>query len=126
MAGFTAGDGVQMENLANHQPRLRRLLFACKADGEFMITCLLRALMIVMIFAAASGNVRAQASAPQPEAAELLRPGDVVQLRIWREQDLSGEFPVDQAGDVVFPKIGVQKVTEQTPEALRERLLEQY
>jgi polysaccharide export outer membrane protein len=80
----------------------------------------------VSIIAVAAGHVHGQASAPQPEAAELLRPGDVVQLRIWREQDLSGEFPVDQAGDVVFPKIGVQKVTEQTPESLRDRLLEQY
>lgn len=58
--------------------------------------------------------------------APLLRPGDMVRLRIWREPDLSGDFPVDQDGVVVFPKIGAQRVTSQSPDQLRERLVAAY
>jgi len=55
-----------------------------------------------------------------------LVPGDVIRLRIWREPDLSGEFPVDADGVVVFPKIGAQRVTGESQEALRARLIALY
>lgn len=55
-----------------------------------------------------------------------LHPGDVIRLRIWREEDLSGEYAVDQDGVVVFPKIGAQRVTEYSPATLREKLIEEY
>ena len=72
----------------------------------------------------------AQSSAPAPMAADstrgLLRPGDVIRLRIWREPDLSGDFPVDETGTVTFPKIGTFKVFDYTTAALKTKLLESY
>lgn len=67
-----------------------------------------------------------KADAPETTTAVHLRPGDVVRLRIWREPDLSGEFAVDERGRVVLPKIGQQYVIDETPDELRELLLEQY
>src|SRR5438046_4979220 len=57
----------------------------------------------------------AQASPPQasaPEPTGVLRPGDLVRLRIWREPDLSGDFQVDEQGTVVLPKIGPLSIRE--------------
>ncbi len=59
-------------------------------------------------------------------ADQLLRPGDVVQLRIWREPDLSGEYQVDETGTAVFPLLGAMRVTELSPAALKEQLVSGY
>jgi len=58
-------------------------------------------------------------SAPSP----TLLPGDIVRLQIWREPDLSGEFPVDHTGTVTFPKIGPLRVSDETAESLKARLV---
>ena len=55
-----------------------------------------------------------------------LQPGDVVRLRIWREPDLSGEFPVDESGTAVFPKLGPTKVGSITADSLRALLITTY
>jgi polysaccharide export outer membrane protein len=55
-----------------------------------------------------------------------LQPGDVIRLRIWREPDLSGEFPVDEAGMAVFPKLGATKVGSITADSLRTLLVNTY
>lgn len=60
------------------------------------------------------------------DSANLLRPGDLIRLKIWREPDLSGDFAVDQMGTVVLPKLGPMTVTKQSPESLRERLITAY
>ncbi|HXE56483.1 MAG TPA: polysaccharide biosynthesis/export family protein [Gemmatimonadales bacterium] len=53
-------------------------------------------------------------------------PGDILRLRIWREPDLSGEFPVDPTGIVVLPKIGPFDVSSVHPDSLRPRLVQAY
>ena len=35
-----------------------------------------------------------------------LKPGDLLRLTVWREPDLSGEFLVEQSGEVTLPLIG--------------------
>jgi polysaccharide export outer membrane protein len=52
-----------------------------------------------------------------------LRPGDAIRLRIWREPDLSGEFPVDEYGRVNFPLIGTYPVADETRESLHQKLV---
>ncbi len=56
----------------------------------------------------------------------VLRPGDVIRLRVWREPDLSGDFAVDETGVVTFPKIGQFNALEYTPQALKQKMLESY
>jgi polysaccharide export outer membrane protein len=77
----------------------------------------------------ATGEGRDTTAVLQAQAADsgrLLRPGDLVRLRIWREPDLSGDFPVDETGRVVFPKIGVLQVLHESPQSLKSRLLGAY
>jgi protein involved in polysaccharide export with SLBB domain len=39
-------------------------------------------------------------------------------LKIWREPDLSGDFPVSQSGEAVLPKIGPVDVTRLSADSL--------
>ncbi len=55
-----------------------------------------------------------------------LRPGDVLKIEIWREEDLSGEFLVDEEGIVTLPLLGERQVTGIPLRRLREELLEAY
>lgn len=49
-----------------------------------------------------------------------------MRLRIWREPDLSGDYPVDEQGVVVFPLIGPRTVTDISPDSLKRDLIEAY
>ena len=55
-----------------------------------------------------------------------LEPGDVVRLRIWREENMSGEFTVDAEGMVVFPRLGPRLVTGKNPSVLKDELVQEY
>jgi polysaccharide export outer membrane protein len=56
----------------------------------------------------------------------VLQPGDALQVTIWREEELSGEFPVDSRGFVILPLLGERQVTVTAFGALREQLLAEY
>lgn len=55
-----------------------------------------------------------------------LQPGDIIRLKIWREPDLSGDFPVDESGVAIFPKLGPLTVVNQSVESLKLRLVSGY
>jgi polysaccharide export outer membrane protein len=65
-------------------------------------------------------------TAPSAEPRLALQPGDVIQVQIWREPDLSGEFPVNEAGRVVLPLLGERQVVGVPFEHLREALMADY
>jgi polysaccharide export outer membrane protein len=76
---------------------------------------------------------RAQGDAPRSEptaaagsAKIMLRPGDRIRLRIWREPDLSGEFPVSEAGVITIPKLGPIEVLGRDPDSLRSEIVAGY
>lgn len=53
----------------------------------------------------------------------VLMPGDCVEILVWREEDLTGEFQVDEAGVVVLPLVGEWQVTERPWRELKEEIL---
>jgi len=55
-----------------------------------------------------------------------LRAGDVLRLRIWREPDLSGDFPIDETGRAVLPRLGEIVVIGIPVERLKQQLTEAY
>lgn len=71
---------------------------------------------------AASGVV----SAPTGRDAAGLEPGDVVRLRIWREPDMSGDYPVDARGFATFPRLGSMLVTSVSADSLQRLLVTEY
>jgi polysaccharide export outer membrane protein len=51
-----------------------------------------------------------------------IRPGDVVKIQVWGHEELSGDFPVDENYNLLFPVIGDINVREISVAQLRERL----
>ena len=68
----------------------------------------------------------AASAAPPPPADSLqplaVRPGDVVRIVVWGHTELSGEFPIDENYDLVYPLIGPINVRNLSVTQLRERL----
>ncbi|MDP2956154.1 MAG: polysaccharide biosynthesis/export family protein [Longimicrobiales bacterium] len=84
-------------------------------------------LPLLALLALAPGGASSQvAPAPAPQDANSLLPGDVIRVAIWREEDLSGEFQVDQDGSVILPLLGRRQVVGISPDRLREQLTEEY
>lgn len=81
------------------------------------------ALAVTCVFSAVVTRASAQPPAPARSSAATtsaddsvpvgasagpnpVRPGDVLRLRVWRDPELSGDFPVDQWGAAVLPELG--------------------
>jgi protein involved in polysaccharide export with SLBB domain len=79
---------------------------------------------LIVLFAALPGAARAQARPASDEV--TLRPGDLIRVAVWREEDLSGEFPINERGIIVLPLLGERNVTGIPLDTLRDVLLEEY
>jgi polysaccharide export outer membrane protein len=55
-----------------------------------------------------------------------LRPGDGVRLRIRDESDLSGDFQLDDAGDVMLPLVGIVPVAARDFGEVRREVSDRY
>jgi polysaccharide export outer membrane protein len=84
------------------------------------------ALLALAAPAAAQAQPAEDASAPAALGDDPARPGDVVRVRIWREPDLSGDFPVEEDGVVVLPRLGRVDVSGETPARLRTSISARY
>ena len=68
----------------------------------------------------------AQGASPVESGAGVVRAGDQVELRIWRDEDLSGVFTVGHNGSVVLPRLGTIAVAGRPADELQRWLREQY
>jgi protein involved in polysaccharide export with SLBB domain len=50
----------------------------------------------------------------------------VIELTVWREEDLTGEFIIDEAGIVTLPLLGDRKAVGIPVQQLREELIREY
>ncbi|HEV2734130.1 MAG TPA: polysaccharide biosynthesis/export family protein [Longimicrobiaceae bacterium] len=82
-------------------------------------TALLLLVLLLLPQAVALGQARGS------EDATLL-PGDVVRVQIWKEEDLSGDFMIDENGTITLPLLGQQRVAGMPVSRLRDTLIEQY
>lgn len=74
----------------------------------------------------AMGQNGAQEKRASIAGQELLQPGDMIRLRIWREPELSGSYLVDESGMAVFPLLGPMLVTDEPLRDLKGRLTAAY
>ena len=90
------------------------------------------ALSIWLVVGLALAPPRATAQGPadlapaRVDSSDALRPGDLIRLRVWREPDFTGDFPVDESGVVVLPRLGPINVAAEQPESLKATLTRQY
>jgi protein involved in polysaccharide export with SLBB domain len=92
---------------------------------------MVRALMTGLVFATGipctlSAQTQPAASPSSSASSASLLPGDLIAVRIWREEDLSGEFQVDEDGFVVLPLLGRREVVGISPDILRDQLTSAY
>lgn len=83
------------------------------------------ALLVLLLARPLSGEAQEAIPGGDPEAT-VLRAGDILQIRIWREPDLSGDFLVDETGTVTFPMLGDRGVAGVPIGELRDSLLTAY
>lgn len=87
--------------------------------------------LIFVLLAALALAPRANSQSPAVmpatgDSVGSLQAGDLVRLRIWREPDMSGEFPVDEKGTAVFPRLGPVSVLGLPLDTLKTRLINSY
>ncbi|HET7233299.1 MAG TPA: polysaccharide biosynthesis/export family protein [Longimicrobium sp.] len=87
---------------------------------------LLLSLVLPLAQGAAAQGGQPPAQGVQAQQSAFLRPGDAIRVQIWREGDLSGEFPVNVNGMVTLPLLGELKLTDVPTDSLRDFLLEKY
>jgi protein involved in polysaccharide export with SLBB domain len=92
-----------------------------------------RALLLLSILLVAASGIpvaaqegNAARSAESTAGAATVRPGDQVNLRIFREPEMSGTYAVSESGELVLPRLGRIAVTDLTPEALQDSLVSAY
>lgn len=93
-------------------------------------------ILLALIALATADPPAAEGSTPQPasaktcgsasdgEGAYTVGPGDVVQVRVYGESDLSGAFPLDAGGHVNLPLVGRIGVGGKTPGCVAARIHE--
>lgn len=80
-------------------------------------------LVFGLVLVPAGASVLAQSTTGE----ELpLRPGDAIRLSLSREVELSGDYPVDEAGNVGLPMIGVRQVNGIPAAQLKQQLIDAY
>lgn len=55
-----------------------------------------------------------------------VRPGDVLRMKIYLEPEMSGDFQVDEKGNVTLPRLGVLPVSTWPADSIRPRLVKGY
>ena len=82
---------------------------------------------LALTFLASATALAAQAVEPSPgDPPVTLRPGDLLKIEVWREEDLSGEFLVQSDGTATLPLLGDIQVSSTPLPELRDELLRLY
>lgn len=86
-----------------------------------------RTLLFLLLLTATLASSSWSQSASSAGTGEVtLQPGDIIRVFIWREEDLSGDFPVNERGTAVFPLLGEWSVTEMPMTVLRDSIMAAY
>lgn len=65
-------------------------------------------------------------SSPMSTTAATLRPGDALRLRVSGEAELTGEFMVDEHGEVTLPRLGRRLVRDIPIDSVKARVVREY
>jgi protein involved in polysaccharide export with SLBB domain len=73
-------------------------------------------------------GAQAQVSGPATSAdtGEIVRRGDLIRLKIWREPDMSGDIAVDERGVATLPRLGALQVADLPADSLKQMLITSY
>ncbi|HEU4988918.1 MAG TPA: polysaccharide biosynthesis/export family protein [Gemmatimonadaceae bacterium] len=71
---------------------------------------------------------RAQNPVPEPHAVTdvVVRPGDILRIKFWPEQQYSGDYQVETSGTVAIPLLGELNVSDKTLSEVRNEVRDHY
>jgi len=75
--------------------------------------------LLIAVFAPMDATGQQRATAP---AFDVLRPGDIIRLSVWREPTANGDYVVDERGRVSLPFLGEIEVAGQPRDLVRDRI----
>lgn len=84
----------------------------------------MRSLFFALLLGSATFAGAAGQDASAAPADAVLRPGDAVQISVWRRADLSGEFPITAEGTILHPILRQVVVTGAPLEEVERRVAE--
>jgi protein involved in polysaccharide export with SLBB domain len=84
-----------------------------------MRTALVAALLVV---GCGTAPYPTAAPAPRESSTYTVRPGDLIRIDVWGQEEYSGQFQVDEAGLIHYPVIGTIDASAMTLDALRDTL----
>lgn len=94
-----------------------------KPSSRHMSLLVLRTMFVIACTGCAAQTVSPPLEVARPPvASDELGPGDVIVVRVFREQDLSGKFRVPDEGVADFPLIGAVGMKGKTPQELEEEI----
>jgi protein involved in polysaccharide export with SLBB domain len=104
--------------------------FSCRVAFERAWPVLLAGLLLLVIQGPFT-TIRAQSTAgsQQPQRTDtsgIVRPGDVIRLKVWREPDMSGDAVVNEAGFATLPRLGAVQVSNLSADSLQRFLVNTY
>jgi protein involved in polysaccharide export with SLBB domain len=79
-----------------------------------------------MLFASLSARPLPAQTSVVRNGADVVGPGDVLRIRIWREPDMSGDYAVSAAGRAILPRLGELQVASMPADSLRHLLTDRY
>ncbi len=85
-------------------------------------------LAVAALITTACGGRRATVS-PEPigqEPVTAVKPGDVLQIQVWPQAEMGGDFPIEETGYVYLPVIGQVEATGRSLSDLRSVLREAF
>lgn len=92
----------------------------------------MRPATLPLLLLALAGSVPAPLPAQTPEGGVVtgatadysLKPGDVLQVRVWGREEFSGQFQVDETGRIQYPLLGELEIAGRTIGQVREQIRE--
>lgn len=86
---------------------------------------MIRLLLLTLLLLADQPGVVAQSNEGGPQIMRL-KPGDRIVVRIFREEDMSGEYHVPASGIVTFARVGPRPVVGLSTQALQDSITKAY
>ena len=87
-----------------------------------------RLLSAMLVLAAFAPQARAQNPVPEPHAVTdvIVRPGDLLRIKFWPEQQYSGDYQVETSGVVAIPLLGELNVSGKALSEVRNEVRDHY
>jgi len=116
--------------IRNSWPEQRGLRACLRPRGGTASRACRRVLAATLIAGVLVGARTARAQEPPPPTQDTLaqrsvgalRPGDLLKIAVFRDKELSGDYPIDARGYVQIPGLGVIKAAGLEPSEVTDRL----